>query len=127
MAIGPIVYPPHPITFEQYMAEDQVKRRYDIVNGVRVFAVPPSFRHQRILGHFISPFADYADAHGYTTLFSLFDVLISWEPLCTRQPDAMLVRKSLIQAHRDGEPLSVAPDVFDDGLCRHTFSRRQNK
>lgn len=56
MTIGPVIYPPEPIAFEQYMAEDQVKRRYDIVNGVRVFAVPPSFRHQRIVGHLLSLF-----------------------------------------------------------------------
>lgn len=111
MAVGPIVYPPHPITIEQYMTEEQVKRRYDIVNGIRVFAVPPSFRHQRIRGHFLSPFGDYADANGYATLFSLFDVLISWEPFCTRQPNVMLVRESRMQSHKDGEPLSVAPDL----------------
>ena len=111
MLTGPIIYPPHPITFEQYLAEEQVKRRYDIVNGVRVFAVPPSLRHQRVLGHFLSPFADYADAHGYATLFSLFDVLISWEPFCTRQPDVMLVSQSRLRAHKDGEPLSIAPEL----------------
>ena len=108
---GPIIYPPQPITFEQYIAEEQVKRRYDIVNGVRVFSVPPSLRHQRILGHLLSPFGDYADAHGYTTLFSLFDVLISWEPFCTRQPDVMLVSQPRLRAHEDGEPLSIAPDL----------------
>ena len=111
MAFGPVVYPPQPITFEQYMAEEQVKRRYGIVNGVRVFAVPPSIRHQRILGHLLSPLDDYADAHGYVALFSLFDVLISWEPFCTRQPDVMLVSQLRMQAHKDGEPLSVAPDL----------------
>ena len=93
------------------MAEEQVKRRYDIVNGVRVFAVPPSFRHQRILGHFLSPFGDYADAHDYAILFSLFDLLISREPFCTRQPDVMLVNESRMQAHKDGEPLSAAPEL----------------
>jgi len=112
MLTGPLIYPPHPITFEQYVAEEQVKRRYDIVNGVRVFAVPPSLRHQRVLGHFLSPFADYAAAHGYATLFSLFDVLISWEPFCTRQPDVMLVSQSHLRAHEDGEPLSVAPELI---------------
>lgn len=111
MVIGPVVYPPKPITFNQYMAEEQVKRRYDIVNGVRVFAVPPSFRHQRILGHFLSLFGGYADAHGYAILFSLFDLLISWEPFCTRQPDVMLVGRSRMQTHKDGEPLSVAPEL----------------
>lgn len=111
MLTGPIIYPPHPITFEQYMTEEQVKRRYDIVNGVRVFAVPPSFRHQDILGNFLSLFRDYADQHGYAILYSLFDVLISWEPFCTRQPDVMLVSKTLLQSHRDGEPLSIAPEL----------------
>lgn len=93
------------------MAEEQVKRRYDIINGVRVFAVPPSFRHQRILGHLLSLFGDYADANGYVPLFSLFDVLISWEPFCTRQPDVMLVKEAQMHAHKDGEPLSVTPDL----------------
>ena len=108
---GPVVYPPHPITFEQYMAEEQVKRRYDIVNGVRVFAVPPSLRHQDILGNILVAFLGYAKLHKYTALFSLFDVLISREPFCTRQPDVMLVSKSRMQAHKDGEPLSVAPEL----------------
>lgn len=98
------------------MAEDQVKRRYDIVNSVRVFAVPPSFRHQRILGHFLSPFGDYADAHGYAMLFSLFDLMISGEPFCTRQPDVMLVNEARMQAHKDGEPLSVAPELVVENL-----------
>lgn len=106
-----VVYPPQPVTFEQYMAEEQVKRRYDIINGVRVFAVPPSLRYQDILGNLLMAFRDYAGPHGYETLFSLFDLLISWEPFCTRQPDVMLVRKSCVQAHKDGEPLSVAPDL----------------
>ncbi len=108
---GPIIYPPHRITFEQYMAEEQVKRRYDIVNGVRVFAVPPSLRHQDILGNFLSLFRDYADQHGYATLFSLFDVLISWEPFCTRQSDVMLVSKTRLQSRKDCEPLSIAPEL----------------
>ena len=111
MAFGPVVYPPHPITFEQYMAEEQVKRRYDIVNGVRVFAVPPSFRHQDILGNFLSLFDELADRFGYATLFSLFDVLISRQPFCTRQPDVMLVSKARLEKHKDGEPLSVAPEL----------------
>ena len=93
------------------MAEEQVKRRYDIMNGVRVFAVPPSLRHQDILGNLLTAFRDYARPHGDIILFSLFDVLISWEPFCTRQPDLMLVDNSRMQAHKDGEPLSVAPDL----------------
>lgn len=109
MLTGPIIYPPHPITFEQYMAEEQVKRRYDIVNGVRVFAVPPSLRHQDMLGNFLSLLHNYAGQRGYVTLYSLFDVLISWEPFCTRQPDVMLVSRTLLQAHKDGEPSSIAP------------------
>lgn len=108
---GLVIYPPHPITFQRYMEEEQVKRRCDIVNGARVFAVPPSFRRQRILGHFLSPFGDYADAHGYAVLFSLFDVLISWDPFCTRQPDVMLVSEVKMQSHEEGEPLSVAPEL----------------
>ena len=108
---GPIIYPPQPITFVQYMAEEQVKRRYDIVNGVRVFSVPPSLRHQDILGNCLALFHDYAKAHGYAVLFSLFDVLISWEPFCTRQPDVLLVSEAKMQGHKDGEPLSVAPEL----------------
>lgn len=111
MTLGPVIYPPHPITFAQYMAEEQVKRRYDIVNGVRVFAVPPSLRHQRIVGRFLSLLDDYATLHGYATLFSLFDVLVSREPFCTRQPDVMLVSKENLQLHKDGEPLSFPPDI----------------
>jgi Uma2 family endonuclease len=111
MVIGPVIYPPQPITFEQYMAEEQVKRRYDIVNGVRVFAVPPSFRHQDILGNLLRLLCDYGRPRGYATFFSLFDVLISWEPFCTRQPNVMLVSEARLQAHRDGEPLAVAPEL----------------
>ena len=76
---GPIIYPPHPITFEEYMAEEPVKRRYDIINGVRVFAVPPTLHHQDILGNIMIPMSRWGDASGCLTLFSLFDVLISWD------------------------------------------------
>lgn len=114
--MGPLIYPPHPITFEQYMAEEAVKRRYDIVHGVRVFAVPPGFRHQGILGNVLHRLSNYGDGHGFLTLYSLFDVLISWQPFCTRQPDVLLVSKERWRQHeaagaQDGWPLTVAPEL----------------
>lgn len=113
MAAGPIIYPPQPITYEEYMTEALVKRRYDIINGVRVFAVPPSLSHQSILGNILSLLSDYGDRHDAIALYSLFDVLITRSPFCTRQPDVMLLSEEHWQQHGadDGRPLTVPPEL----------------
>lgn len=43
------VAPPR-LTFEEYLAEGEIHRRYDIIDGVGVFMPNPTRRHQRILG-----------------------------------------------------------------------------
>jgi hypothetical protein len=37
------------LTYEQYMAEKEIYRRYDILDGVRIFMTNPNARHQRIV------------------------------------------------------------------------------
>ena len=36
------------LTYEQYMAEPEIRRRYDILDGVRVFMTNPTIQHQKI-------------------------------------------------------------------------------
>ncbi|HZP80235.1 MAG TPA: hypothetical protein VFB21_01235 [Chthonomonadaceae bacterium] len=45
-----IKVPPAPdiLTYEQYMAEEEICLRYDIIEGVRIYMPGPTWRHQRI-------------------------------------------------------------------------------
>jgi Uma2 family endonuclease len=39
------------LTYEQYLAEPEIRRRYDIIDGVRVFMTNPTIQHQEIQGN----------------------------------------------------------------------------
>jgi len=52
--------PPKLLTYEEYMAEGEVKEGYDIIDGERTFMPGPRWRHQRI--DLALPLADFVAA-----------------------------------------------------------------
>ena len=95
------------LTYEAYMAEPEVKGRYDIVHGVRVFQPSVSWRRQRIIGHLSSAVFSRRRTHGDHPVISPFDLLIRREPLQIRQPDLLLISHERLM--RNGGPPEIGP------------------
>ena len=88
MAIAPVGQIALPLTYEAYLAEGEINRRYDIVNGRRLFMPSPTRGHQRILKNLARAFDRFERASGHIQMyFAPMDVLIRASPLQTRQPD----------------------------------------
>jgi Uma2 family endonuclease len=104
------------LTFEEYLAEGEIKQRYDIVDGVRIPMPDPKLRHQRVQVNATEVLRHYEKRSGNGYVFPApCDVLIRREPrLQTRQPDVLYISKT--QLERDGNLdsltfLSVAPEL----------------
>jgi len=102
------------LTYEQYMAEPEIRRRYDILDGVRVFMTNPTIQHQIILGNLYVGFRAWRQAGGTgRELQAPCDVLIRRSPLRTRQPDVLVISDERLgnRSLTDPAPLDPAPEV----------------
>jgi Uma2 family endonuclease len=103
------------LTYAQYMAEETIHRRYDILDGARIYMPGPTWRHQRIQFHITRILHAYEEASQIgLVLPAPFDVLIQRDPLRTRQPDVLFVTHT--QLARGGGipakgPIEVAPEL----------------
>jgi len=118
------------LTYEEYLAMPEMKRRYEIIDGeLRMSPVPLPF-HQWIVGNL------YRALHGFVArnrlgivLLAPVDITIRRDPLRTRQPDILYV-----SAERSGmaggaqlqglQLLQHAPDLVIEVLSP-TNSRRE--
>ena len=103
-----------PMTYEEYMAEGEVNRRYDILDGVRVYMANASAQHCDVMLNVALLLRGYqrASKRGRTILPPC-DVLISRIPLRTRQPDALFISHARFGARALSEmgPLDPAPEL----------------
>lgn len=102
------------LTYEQYMTEGEINKRYDIIDGVRYFSTPTR-RHQRMVGNTLRCLSDYERAFGGgEVLPAPTDVLISRNPLRTRQPDVLFISNEQLARcaeETDPTPLEAAPEL----------------
>jgi hypothetical protein len=69
------------LTYEEYMAEEEIALRYDIVDGVREFMSAPTWQHQRIQFNASTILRRYEEASGNGfALGAPFDLLLSRVP-----------------------------------------------
>ena len=81
-----------PLTYAQYLAEGETNRRYDILDGVRVWMPNPTVRHQDVLFNIAAAFKAFSRAADLGRMVvAACDVLITYEPLHTRQPDVLFI------------------------------------
>ena len=104
------------LTYEAYLAEPEVQGRYDIVNGVRIFMVGASWRHQRISRHIEKALDRFEESTGLgLNVHAPFDVLIRRFPkMQTRQPDVLFISYNrLAQGYGIPAvgPLETAPEL----------------
>lgn len=113
-----------PMTYEEYLASPEEMRRYDIIDGFKIYYVfgyganqmtNPTRDHQRVLRRIARPFEDYEErtAAGQTFI-SPCDVLIRRNPTRTRQPDVLFISNERLAQNAPPDnpaPLSPAPEL----------------
>jgi Uma2 family endonuclease len=115
------------LTYEQYLAEGGINRRYDIVDGVRIWMTNPTRRHERILLNIARMFHDYETSSATGKAFvAPCDVLITRQPLRTRQPDVLFIsqgRLAQCAPDTDPAPLEPAPELVVEILSPNETRR----
>src|SRR4051794_27372181 len=102
------------LTYEQYMAEPEIRRRYDIIDGVRIFMTNPSIGHQKTAGRIYIRFAAWQEvSQAVEVIQPPCDVLIRRSPLRTRQPDVLVISHGRLAGRdlEDPAPLEPAPEL----------------
>ena len=103
------------LTYEQYMAEEEIVARYNILDGVRSFMPGANWPHQRINLHILQAFTRYEETTGAGyALCAPFDVLIRRSPLRTRQPNVLFISHPRLQQGGgipQRGPLQVPPEI----------------
>jgi Uma2 family endonuclease len=104
----------HLLTYDDYMCSPEEMRRYEILDGEKVYMTNPTIRHQKIIVKLYSQLEAWQSRKPYGTIvIAPCDVLIRRAPLRTRQPDLLF-----ISAERFGgrsldnpAPLEPAPEL----------------
>lgn len=107
--------PPQLLTYEQYRAEGEINRRYDIIDGVRIFMPSPNRRHQDRVGNIYEAWRAFQRATRRGKTYQSSDVLISHIPLRTRQPDVFFISNERLAnntATEDGGEFDPAPELI---------------
>ncbi len=114
------------LTYEQYLAEGEINRRYDILNGVRVWMPNPTVRHQDVLFNIATAFKAFSQASGVGRMVvAACDVLITYEPLHTRQPDVLFISHARFDDRDPLDPsaLNPAPELVVEILSPSDTNR----
>ncbi len=110
------------LTFEAYLASPEMRKRYDIIDGVLIMSPGPTPLHQWVMLEIFAPLTHFVEERGLgVVLVAPLDLVIRREPLRTRQPDILY-----LSAERSGirgvadlrglQVLEVAPDLVVEVL-----------
>ena len=106
---------PVPLTYDAYLREGEVHRRYDILDGVRQFMTNPTRLHQEILLSIANLLRGYSrTSRAGKAYIAPCDVLIHRFPLRTRQPDVLFISNERAAKNppvTDPAPLDPAPEL----------------
>ena len=119
MALAEAEIAPKLLTYADYMAEGEINRRYDIIDGVRIFMSNPTPLHQLVAFQIGRLLDDYRRQTRQTLMFMApRDVMVEASPLRTRQPDVLLITRSRMggQALTDPAPFTQAPEIVVEVL-----------
>ena len=103
------------LTYEAYMAEEEIHLRYDIVDGERIYMAGAKWWHQRVSNNLAEIFRNYERAAQIgQSLYAPFDIMIQRRPLRTRQPDVFFISNTKLQQAGDYTEagwLEIAPEL----------------
>lgn len=119
MALAEAEIQPKTLTYEEYLAERVVYGRYEIINGVRHFMPNPALMHQDLAGAIYELFHVWQKQTrlGHTYIAPR-DVLVSINPIRTRQPDVLFISNGRIAGQQlsDPAPFGRAPELVVEVL-----------
>ena len=113
---------PRLLTYEDYLALPETVQRYEIIDGEMIMTPAPNAEHQWIVGNLYRLLFDFAQRTQVgVVLTAPLDVLITRQPLRTRQPDVLFLsaqRTGLTnrQSLRGLQSLEMAPDLVVEVL-----------
>ena len=100
------------LTYEEYLAGPVIKASYDIIDGEMIMSAKPTLLHQTVLKLLFMGIYPFVTEHKLgEVLFAPLDIIVSEEPLRTRQPDVMFVsneNKGILREFVHGGPNLVA-------------------
>ena len=105
------------LTYEEYLALPEMMQRYEIIDGELIMAPAPLLGHQWRSKRVFMPMDVHVNEHQLgLVLYAPVDVMISKDPLRTRQPDVLYISFEQMEKYRldDMEELpylDVAPDL----------------
>jgi Uma2 family endonuclease len=102
------------LTYEDYMCGREEMRRYDILDGVKVYMPNPTINHQRTLRRVASVLERYEEtSRRGVAIVAPCDVLMRRNPLRIRQPDVLFISSERLgnRSLDDPAPLSPAPEL----------------
>jgi len=104
------------LTYEAYLALPEIKRRYDIVDGVLEYMSPsPTLPYQRLLRNLFLPMDRFVARGKLGEVdFAPLDIIISKKPLRTRQADLLFISKARLSIGKD--QIEGPPDVVVEVL-----------
>jgi Uma2 family endonuclease len=119
---------PRPLDYAAYLRTPEIKQRYDIVDGEWRFMSPsPGWYHQGAILEVAIPLRRHVRRYRLgTVMVAPLDVIISKNPMRTRQPDILFVSYGRIVLA--DERLQSAPDLVVEILSPgNTRSQIQQK
>jgi Uma2 family endonuclease len=122
MAIAQSEVMPASITFEDYEAEGEINRRYDIIEGRRYYMPGAKWGHQAISKRLTLCLSRFESEHNKGQMaYAPFDILIRRYPLQTRQPDILFIsNERLVQQNATTETgyLTFGPELVVEILSQ---------
>jgi Uma2 family endonuclease len=98
------------LTYEQYLTEGTINRRYEILDGVRRWMPNPTVRHQDVLFNIATAFKAFSrTSNAGRMVVAACDVLITYAPLKTRQPDILFISHERFGSRNPLDPSALDP------------------
>jgi Uma2 family endonuclease len=114
------------LTYEQYLMEGEVKGRYEIIDGVRIFMTNPTIGHQETQGNIYAGLRAWRQVNRVArVILAPCDIPIQRAPLRTRQPDVLVISHERFGERDldDPAPLEPAPELVIEILSPSNTGR----
>ena len=98
------------LTYDQYLAEGTTNRRYEILDGVRHWMPNPTVRHQDVLFNIAAALKAFGRvSNAGRVVVAACDVLVTYAPLKTRQPDVLFISHARFGSRDPLDPSALDP------------------
>ena len=114
------------LTYADYMCSPEERRRYEILDGEKIYMTNPTIRHQKVQQNlFVLLRSQLHTGLSGELLIAPIDVLIHRNPLQTRQPDILYISEERLggRSFDNPAPLEPAPELVVEILSRSDTRR----